>query len=127
LKSIASDLKVAGSYSPGILAVKEKEKNEVIQMINEAKPDILWIGLGSPKQDYWMSLHRSLLDVPVMIGVGAAFDFIAGVKKQAPRWMQRCGLEWLFRLCCEPGRLWKRYLLGNPYFVYLLIKKQFIR
>ena len=122
LKDVCPTIYIAGTFAPGFLKVGEKEKDQVIDQINQAKPDILWVGLGSPKQDHWMSLHRPLLNVPVIAGVGAAFDFVAGVKQQAPRWMQRSGLEWLFRLCCEPQRLWKRYLLGNPYFLYLLMK-----
>lgn len=114
-------LVIAGSCAPGILKIKERESSLMIESINKARPDVLWVGLGSPKQDYWMNLHRSLLDVPVIIGVGAAFDFLAGVKKQAPRWMQRSGLEWLFRLCCEPRRLWRRYLVGNSKFIWLVL------
>ena len=98
------------------------EGDSVIAQINAANPDILWVGLGSPKQDYWMSIHRERLDVPVMVGVGAAFDFIAGTKLQAPPWVRRIGLEWLFRFCCEPQRLWKRYLIGNTKFIYYLIR-----
>jgi N-acetylglucosaminyldiphosphoundecaprenol N-acetyl-beta-D-mannosaminyltransferase len=116
---------ITGFYAPGILKVKEVESQVVLDKINQAKPDILWVGLGSPKQDYWMSIHRDKLEVPVMVGVGAAFDFISGVKPKAPKWMQRSGLEWLFRLCNEPRRLWRRYLLGNTYFIYLLIKSTF--
>jgi len=112
---------IVGSYAPGIRAINQQEEMAVISAINEAKPDILWIGLGSPKQDYWMANHRRMLNVPVMVGVGAAFDFIAGVKKQAPKWMRESGLEWLFRLCCEPKRLWKRYLIGNSIFLWLIL------
>jgi N-acetylglucosaminyldiphosphoundecaprenol N-acetyl-beta-D-mannosaminyltransferase len=86
--------------------------------INERRPDIVWVGLGNPKQERWMARMRPLLEAPVLIGVGAAFDFHSGVKAQAPRWMQRSGLEWLFRLVHEPRRLWKRYLIDNPWFVY---------
>ncbi len=116
-------LQVCGQYSPPFRALSADEKNEIIDEIKRAEPDILWVGLGSPKQDFWMREHRSLLDVPLMIGVGAAFDFLSGNKPQAPKWVQRSGLEWLFRLCCEPRRLWRRYLLGNTVFVYLLIKE----
>jgi N-acetylglucosaminyldiphosphoundecaprenol N-acetyl-beta-D-mannosaminyltransferase len=108
-----------------LLKIGEKESKEVIDKINQSSPDVVWVGLGSPKQDYWMSIHRALLDAPVIVGVGAAFD--AGVKKQAPKWMQHSGLEWLFRLGCEPTRLWKRYLIGNVYFLYLLIKNRFVK
>lgn len=122
LKARFPDLGIAGSYAPPLRSIGEMEENSILDQINEANPDVLWVGLGSPKQDYWMRNHRGRLDVPVMIGVGAAFDFIAGTKRQAPLWMRRAGLEWLFRLCCEPGRLWKRYLFGNTQFIYFLIR-----
>jgi N-acetylglucosaminyldiphosphoundecaprenol N-acetyl-beta-D-mannosaminyltransferase len=114
------DIIVAGTLAPSFADKAEPLWDHVRDLINEARPDILWVALGSPKQDFWMSLNRPLLDVPVMIGVGAAFDFLAGVKPQAPRWMQRSGLEWLFRLCSEPRRLWKRYLVGNTLFIWWL-------
>jgi len=126
LKSLFGEIQIAGCYSPDYLAVAQMEKDDVIQQINAAQPDVLWVGLGSPKQDFWMNTHRNVLDVPVMMGVGAAFDFIAGTKRQAPKWMRKSGLEWLFRLCCEPRRLWKRYLVGNVSFVYYLIKQRFV-
>jgi len=122
LKQRYPGLDIRGSYAPPFRPSGEREEDEVLKTINETKTDILWVGLGSPKQDVWMAGHRDALDVPVIIGVGAAFDFLAGLKPQAPRWMQRSGLEWLFRLCCEPQRLWKRYLVGNSLFIYLLIK-----
>lgn len=115
------DLVIAGSYSPSFRELCEQEEVEIIELINKSNSDILWVGLGSPKQDLWMSKHRKALDVPVMIGVGAAFDFIAGTKKQAPGWMQSVGLEWLFRLLTEPRRLWKRYILGNCLFLLKFI------
>jgi len=119
------DIRIAGKIAPAFQQKAELEKKEVIDMINNADPDILWVGLGSPKQDFWMALNRGKLNVPVIIGIGAAFDFLAGVKPQAPKWMQGCGLEWLFRLICEPKRLWKRYLIGNVKFIYYLLKKSF--
>ena len=122
LKKRFAQLHVAGQYSPPFHAEFRRESQEVIDDINRAKPDILWVGLGSPKQDYWMREHRDVIDAPVMIGIGAAFDFLSGHKMQAPRWIQRSGLEWLFRLCCEPKRLWRRYLIGNTQFVYYVIK-----
>ena len=121
------DLKIAGNFVPPFRRVGEQEDASVLEQINEASPDILWVGLGSPKQDYWMHNHRDKLNVPVMVGVGAAFDFLAGTKKQAPVWMRKLGLEWLFRLCCEPRRLWKRYLIGNTRFIYLLMKHKLQR
>lgn len=114
-------LLVAGTYSPPFHPLMPDEDAQVVRMINETKPDIVWVGLGSPKQERWMATHLERLRVPVLIGVGAAFDFHAGRKKQAPYWMQQIGLEWLFRLLAEPQRLWKRYVLNNPSFVALVL------
>lgn len=114
-------LQVVGSYSPPFRPLSPDEDEAIVQKINEARPDIIWIGLSTPKQERWMAEHVGRLSAPVMIGVGAAFDFHSGRKKQAPRWMQRSGLEWLFRLLTEPRRLWKRYLINNPLFVVLVI------
>ena len=130
LKKGFPKLDIAGALSPLFQPGRLEERPEVLAQIDSLKPDIIWVGLGSPKQDYWMYHHRNKLNVPVMIGVGAAFDFLSGVKKQAPRWMRKSGLEWFFRLCCEPRRLWKRYLIGNAGFIYyltrdLLFKKSF--
>jgi N-acetylglucosaminyldiphosphoundecaprenol N-acetyl-beta-D-mannosaminyltransferase len=109
-------LRVAYSFSPPFRPVSPNEDIEIIRAINESGAKILFVGLNSPKQDLWMSAHRPEVQA-VMIGVGAAFDFIAGSKKQAPRWMMKVGLEWLFRLATEPKRLWKRYLKHNPRFI----------
>ncbi len=122
LKKRFPRIKVAGCYAPPIIDNHTIENKQVLSQINSSSPDILWVGLGSPKQDFWMYNHRSRLDVPVMIGVGAAFDFVAGIKPQAPVWMRHLGLEWLFRLCSEPRRLWRRYLIGNTLFLYLLLR-----
>jgi N-acetylglucosaminyldiphosphoundecaprenol N-acetyl-beta-D-mannosaminyltransferase len=81
------------------------------------KPDIFWVGLSTPKQEKFMAQYWQKLEATLFVGVGAAFDFHAGRTRQAPRWMQRTGLEWFFRLCCEPRRLWRRYLKNNPLFV----------
>ena len=96
----------------------EEEDGEVVRQIHESGARILFIGLNTPKQDYWMAAHKGRVRA-VMIGVGAAFDFLAGTKPQAPRWMMRIGMEWAFRLATEPRRLWKRYLKHNPRFVVL--------
>jgi N-acetylglucosaminyldiphosphoundecaprenol N-acetyl-beta-D-mannosaminyltransferase len=112
---------VAGTYAPPFRALTADEELEAVRLINAAKPDIVWVGLSTPKQERWMAQHVGQLSAPVLIGVGAAFDFHAGVKRQAPRWMQRSGLEWLFRLASEPRRLWKRYLVNNPLFVWLTL------
>jgi N-acetylglucosaminyldiphosphoundecaprenol N-acetyl-beta-D-mannosaminyltransferase len=118
-------LNVVGIYAPPFRPQAQKEDSHVINRINDSGADILWVGLGSPKQDFWMELNRPLLNVPVIVGAGAAFDFLSGVKPQAPRWIQRSGFEWLFRLCCEPQRLWRRYLVGNSLFVYYVLTDLF--
>ena len=123
LKSVFSGLNITGLYSPSFSKLSESEDEEIIKMINNSDSDILWVGLGSPKQDIWMYEHRDKLSVPVMIGVGAAFDFISGTKKQAPKLVQKIGMEWLFRLISEPKRLWKRYFFGNAQFLYLISKE----
>lgn len=109
-------LKVAGSYSPPFRKLSHEEDEAIIQEINQSRAEIVWVGLSSPKQDLWMSEHLGKIQAPVMIGVGAAFNFHSGSVKQAPHWMQRSGLEWVFRLSQEPKRLWKRYLFDNPVF-----------
>ena len=93
----------------------------MVARLNASGAQVVWVGLGSPKQDLWMAEHRARLEAPVLIGVGAAFDFFAGSQKQAPRCMQRSGLEWLFRLLAEPRRLWRRYLIGNPKFAAAVV------
>jgi N-acetylglucosaminyldiphosphoundecaprenol N-acetyl-beta-D-mannosaminyltransferase len=114
-------LRVAGTYSPPFRPLSHEEDEQVVEMINEATPDIVWISLSTPKQERWMADHIERLTAPVLIGVGAAFDYHTGRKRQAPRWMQRSGLEWLFRLLMEPRRLWRRYLINNPSFVVLIL------
>jgi N-acetylglucosaminyldiphosphoundecaprenol N-acetyl-beta-D-mannosaminyltransferase len=113
-------LQVVGTYSPPFRDLTAAEDEQIVRMIDEAGPDIVWVGLSTPKQERWMAAHAERVSSAVLIGVGAAFDFHAGLKKQAPRWMQRCGLEWLFRLLSEPRRLWRRYLVNNPTFVVLV-------
>lgn len=108
---------VAGTYAPPFRPAGTVEEPRVLEAIDAARPDIVWVGLGTPKQDYWVADHRPLLESPVLIAIGAAFDFHAGVLRQAPRWMQRSGLEWSFRLAQEPRRLAYRYLVLNPLFV----------
>lgn len=113
-------LRIAGTCSPPFRPLTDAEDAEIVEQINQARPDIVWVGLGTPKQDLWMATHRSRLAAPVLIGVGAAFDFHTGRIPQAPPWMQQAGLEWLFRLGQEPRRLWYRYLVYNPLFVLLI-------
>jgi N-acetylglucosaminyldiphosphoundecaprenol N-acetyl-beta-D-mannosaminyltransferase len=114
-------ISIVGCHSPPFRPLTATEDAAIVRQINEARPDIVWVSLSTPKQERWMATHRSPLLAPVMIGVGAAFDMHAGLKPQAPRWMQRSGLEWLFRLLSEPRRLWRRYLRNNPLFVWQLL------
>jgi N-acetylglucosaminyldiphosphoundecaprenol N-acetyl-beta-D-mannosaminyltransferase len=116
-------LPVAGWYSPPFRPRSAKEDDEEVERINRAAPDILWVGLSTPKQERWMADHIDRLDVGAVLGVGAAFDIHAGFLRQAPRWMQDRGLEWLFRLGVEPRRLWRRYLSNNPRFVIQLLRR----
>jgi N-acetylglucosaminyldiphosphoundecaprenol N-acetyl-beta-D-mannosaminyltransferase len=110
-------LQLAGGWSPPFRELANAELDEVAARINAARPDVVWVGIGVPKQEKWMAAMRERLDAPVLVGVGAAFDFHAGLIPQAPAWMQRRGLEWLFRLKQEPARLWRRYARHNPRFV----------
>lgn len=111
-------LQIVGSYSPPFRPPTPEEAAATVSLINSCEPDIVWVGLSTPKQECWMSDNRGALNAPVLIGVGAAFDFHAGNVRQAPRWMQPLCLEWLFRLVSEPRRLWKRYLSNNPRFLW---------
>jgi N-acetylglucosaminyldiphosphoundecaprenol N-acetyl-beta-D-mannosaminyltransferase len=117
LRARFPELIIAGSYSPPFRTLSEEEEASVRKMIREAAPSLVFVGISTPKQERWMAEHRDVFPGVVMIGVGAAFDFHAGRVKQAPAWMQRNGLEWLFRLTREPSRLWKRYLLVTPVFL----------
>ena len=114
-------LRVCGVESPPFTPLAAEEDKAMVARLNASGAQVVWVGLGSPKQDLWMAEHRARLEAPVLIGVGAAFDFFAGSQKQAPRWMQRSGLEWLFRLMTEPRRLWRRYLIGNPKFAAAVV------
>jgi N-acetylglucosaminyldiphosphoundecaprenol N-acetyl-beta-D-mannosaminyltransferase len=112
-------LRVPYAHSPPFRQLSEEEDAAIVHEINNSGVQILFVGLGCPKQERWMALHKGAVNA-VMLGVGAAFDFLAGTKPQAPAWMQRAGLEWLFRLATEPRRLWRRYMYHNPRFVMLL-------
>ncbi len=109
LKGRFPGLPAAGFYSPPFRPLTDSEDREIVEKINASNADIVWVGISSPKQEQWMADHLGKLRAPVLIGVGAAFDFLSGRKKQAPPWIQRAGLEWLFRLGSEPRRLWRRY------------------
>ncbi|AWK85826.1 WecB/TagA/CpsF family glycosyltransferase [Azospirillum thermophilum] len=124
LESRFPGLRIVDCQAPPFRPLTEDEDRAAVERINAARPDILWVGLGAPKQERWMAGHLGRLDVPVMIGVGAAFDFHAGTKPQAPRWMQRNGLEWLFRLASEPRRLARRYAVHNTRFLWLIAQQQ---
>lgn len=120
-------LKIIGTYSPPFVReFSEEETHRMISMINNVKPDVLWVGMTAPKQEKWIGKHLDKLQVHVAVGVGMAFDILAGEKKRAPKLIQNVGLEWLYRLCKEPKRLWKRYLIGNTVFIWLVIK-EFLR
>jgi N-acetylglucosaminyldiphosphoundecaprenol N-acetyl-beta-D-mannosaminyltransferase len=113
------DARIAGAYAPPFHELGTQEEADVAERINRSGADIVWVGLGSPKQEFWMAHMRGRLEASILIGVGAAFDFHAGLKRQAPRAIQRSGLEWAFRLLCEPRRLWRRYALVVPGFLLL--------
>lgn len=110
-------LRVAGTLSPPFRPLTPDEDADVVARVNASGADLVWVGLSTPKQERWMAEHRDRLDAPVLLGVGAAFDFHTGRVRQAPSWMQDRGLEWAFRLGVEPRRLWRRYLRNNPAFV----------
>lgn len=110
-------LRVVGTCTPPFRPLNQEEETRLAVRISELKPDIFWVGLSTPKQERFMATHWHRLKARLFFGVGAAFDFHAGRLRQAPAWMQRCGLEWFFRLACEPRRLWRRYLRNNPLFI----------
>ncbi|MGO9488776.1 MAG: WecB/TagA/CpsF family glycosyltransferase [Solirubrobacteraceae bacterium] len=110
-------LRIAGGYSPPFRALNAEEEREVLAGINASEAAVVWVGTGQPKQEKWMHSTRARLDAPLLVGVGAAFDFHAGLVSQAPAWMQRAGLEWAYRLSREPRRLWRRYARYNPRFI----------
>jgi N-acetylglucosaminyldiphosphoundecaprenol N-acetyl-beta-D-mannosaminyltransferase len=111
---------IAGVYTPPFRPLTEAEEKELAALVQESSPDVLWVGLSTPKQEKWMYEHRYRLNVPVMLGVGAAFDMNSGSSRRAPRWMREHGLEWLYRLCSNPRRLWKRYLVTIPHALWFV-------
>jgi len=117
LKGRFPKLQIAGTFTPPFRALNETEVKNLQAQVAAARPDIFWVGLSTPKQEKFMAEFLPKLDATLMVGVGAAFDFHSGRVKQAPRWMQRGGLEWFYRLCSEPRRLAKRYFRNNPLFV----------
>jgi N-acetylglucosaminyldiphosphoundecaprenol N-acetyl-beta-D-mannosaminyltransferase len=118
-----SGIQVVGIYSPPFRTLSKEEDDDILAEINAAKPDVLWIGLNTPKQERWMYEHRPKLRVPIAVGVGAAFDLNSGRIKQAPRWMREHGLEWFFRLWQEPRRLWRRYLIYGSEFLWKVARE----
>ncbi|MGA7854602.1 MAG: WecB/TagA/CpsF family glycosyltransferase [Candidatus Acidiferrales bacterium] len=119
------NIAIAGTYTPPFRPLTDEEEKDVAARVQKAAPDVLWIGLSTPKQERWMYEHRDKFLVPVMLGVGAAFDFNSGKLQRAPSWMGNTGLEWLFRLLLEPKRLWKRYLVTIPSAVWSVSLEMF--
>ena len=119
LKRMFPRLRIVGTYCPPFRALRQEEDRALVELILGSAADIVFVGIGAPRQERWIAEHRDCLPGVVMAGVGAAFDFHAGARRQAPRWMQRAGLEWFFRLLMEPRRLWKRYAVLNPLFLVM--------
>lgn len=117
LRELAPGVKIVGTYTPPFRPLNEAEERALVEEVDRLSPDCFWVGLSTPKQERFMDAYLPKLNTRLMFGVGAAFDFHAGLLKQAPGWMQRSGMEWFFRLCMEPRRLWKRYVFGNTRFV----------
>ena len=124
LKQRFPNCRIVGYYAPPFRALTPTEKDEVLTMINKASPDIIWVGLGAPRQEYWMEETWHQLKPAILMGVGAAFDFNAGQIARAPHWMRNASLEWAYRLYREPRRLWRRYLVTNTLFLYYLTKEK---
>ncbi|MEA3305973.1 MAG: WecB/TagA/CpsF family glycosyltransferase [Candidatus Omnitrophota bacterium] len=125
LKSKYPEIRIADVYSPPFGFEKaEGENRKIIKMIKDAKPDILFVGLGMPKQEKWISKYHGEYQAPVSTGIGAGFEFVSGVVKRAPVWMQKTGFEWLWRLMMEPRRLWKRYIIDDMKFFWLVFKQK---
>lgn len=118
LERMVPGIQIVGVYTPPFRSLSEAEEDELITTIAQAKPDVVWVGLSTPKQERFMASMVHRLDTRLMVGVGAAFDIHAGLRRDAPAWMKTCGLQWLHRLLQEPHRLWRRYLSNNPRFVW---------
>jgi N-acetylglucosaminyldiphosphoundecaprenol N-acetyl-beta-D-mannosaminyltransferase len=124
LRTVFPKLKIAGSISPPFRDITAEEDANIVAQINASGAGTVWVSLGCPKQELWMAAHRGRINA-VMIGVGAAFEYHAGTTKRATKWMQDAGLEWLYRLCSDPRRLWKRYLVTNSLFIWYVIRERF--
>lgn len=120
LSAACPGLRIVGTHCPPFRELTPEEDQDVVRRIDASGADVVWVGISTPKQERWMARNVGRLNAPVLIGVGAAFDFLSGRKRQAPRWMQRSGLEWLFRLMTEPRRLWRRYA-RYPVFALLVL------
>lgn len=128
LQSTYPEILIVGTYCPSLgFENNEFEDKKIIQLIKNSKPDILFVGLGAPKQEKWLYGHYKELEVPISVGIGVTFEFISGMVKRAPLWMQKYGLEWFWRLIMEPKRLWKRYLIDDPVFFWILLRQKFSR
>jgi N-acetylglucosaminyldiphosphoundecaprenol N-acetyl-beta-D-mannosaminyltransferase len=128
LRQRVPDAKIVGRLSPPFRELTPDERVRIVDEINASGADIVWVGLSTPKQERWMAANRSQLRASALIGVGAAFDFHAGTVRQAPRFIQRSGFEWLYRLAAEPRRLWRRYATGVPIFLWwILLQKAGLR
>jgi N-acetylglucosaminyldiphosphoundecaprenol N-acetyl-beta-D-mannosaminyltransferase len=126
LRAIYKKIQIVGIYSPPFGFENDKiENDKIVSMIKNARPDILFVGLGAPKQEKWIYKHYEELNIPVSIGIGVTFEFFAGFVKRAPLWMQKAGCEWLWRLMEEPERLWKRYLIDDMKFFWLILRQKY--
>ena len=118
-------VRICGTYCPAYGFEKnEQENKKIVTMIRDARPDILFVGLGAPKQEKWIHQYKDSCEVPVSIGIGISFEYISGIVKRAPKWMQQRGLEWFWRLLHEPKRLWRRYLINDIEFFWLVYKQK---
>lgn len=125
LKRLHEGLRVVGTYvPPAAFEQDEQENSRIVKIVRQARPDVLFTAFGTPKQEKWLFRFRDELGVPVSMGVGSTFDYLAGRLKRAPIWMQRAGVEWTYRLMQEPRRLWRRYLIEDPPFVYHVVRQR---
>ena len=120
-------IRVVGTYTPPFRPLNSEEETDLADRVARAKPDVFWVGLSTPKQEYFMAKYLSKLDTKVMVGVGAAFDIHTGHVRDAPEWIKKLGMQWAHRLIQEPRRLWKRYLYNNPRFVCLYLKQYLLK
>ena len=121
LRLLAPGIRIVGTYTPPFRPMSPAEADELVALVAEARPDIVWVGLSTPKQERFMAQMLDRLNTRLMVGVGAAFDLHAGLRRDAPDWIKACGLQWLHRLCQEPRRLGKRYLVNNPQFIWRVV------